>query len=231
MVVSMFDAARQLLETGRLAKLSYIVSAGRIGALNLLPGDPCPTSLLKNSWWYHATVNGSWLADVQAADAHVHLGTMDAAYSRRWTETFKQARAEAASSGNSTWQEGCYDFDLYLNALRVKPGTNFCPFIARDDVRGRVFIPGEVELLEKQYDAIAYVNDYEHVGSLSLSIKASALERHATEFWTTDTSVLPQWIGRTPKQTQREWAERQSIPFPESMHETLANRWGDLRWH
>jgi Zn ribbon nucleic-acid-binding protein len=117
-----------------------------------------------NAVWYHATIKEDWHNGLLGADkeAMVHLGTMEAALTRL------------------EHLEGSVHMDTQFTimAVRFKPGTTVADDLIGD---GNDFQPRtKEEALDHQaYDAegiTRYVNQYEAVGSISLSTTAKTFD-------------------------------------------------------
>lgn len=117
-----------------------------------------PREFVLESLWHHATKRTRWLEQAQRDDARVHIGTLRAARSR-----MKQLHTAPRIT---------YD----VHQLRVRADASICPFPAADPhsttFEHRALLPS----LERDWDVVAYLNEHEDEGSISLSVRARSLE-------------------------------------------------------
>ncbi|KQR25798.1 hypothetical protein [Microbacterium sp. Leaf151] len=113
---------------------------------------------VRESLWHHATKRTRWLEQAQRDDARVHIGTQRAARSR-----MKQLHTAPRIT---------YD----VHQVRVRSDASICPVPAADPHSSTVEHRRVLASLEQDWDVVAYLNEHEDEGSISLSVRARLLE-------------------------------------------------------
>lgn len=110
------------------------------------------------SFWHHATKRTQWLEQAQHDDARVHIGTPRAARARMM-KLYHRPRL------SFEWHQ-----------VRVQSGASICPRLSADPHSTIFEHRGMLAFLEQTWDVVAYRNDHEDQGSISLSVRARVLE-------------------------------------------------------
>lgn len=116
--------------------------------------EPIDTQLLRETSWFHGCFTRNWLSTVQEAKAQVYVGTVNAA----------RCRIKELSKTPIQWH--------FLHVVQLKPTASIAPFLSASY--------SEDEALAEKWDVVAYRNGSNDSGSISLYLRASALEHLET---------------------------------------------------